>query len=247
MGPQAVNPNPRKDPLAQAPVAPPLLKICGLKQPSQAAAIAALGVDAIGVIAVPGSPRYVEPALRAELFDAARRPNPDVHGVLVVADPDNSALEPLGPGQGHSVLQLHGSESPQRCGELRRLLGGLSLWKALRIRSAADLEQAQAYRGCVDAVLLDAWVEGVLGGTGKRLPVEWLDGFQPGLPWWLAGGLDPTNTGAVLQQLQPTGIDASSGVERSPGDKDLERVAALLAVVRTPRQDQRPSPNPTTP
>ena len=234
--------NPRKDADVQASVTSPLLKICGLMQPQQAAAIAALGVDAIGVIAVPGSPRFVAHPQRAALFEAARSSHGGIAAVVVVADPDNSGLAQLGPGQGHDVVQLHGSETPERCRQLRRQLPGTQLWKALRIRTPADLEQARAYRDCVDAVLLDAWVEGVLGGTGKRLPHEWLTAFDPGLPWWLAGGMNPDNTAAVLKTLQPSGIDASSGVEHSPGDKDLRRVAALLAAVRAARQDRDPSP-----
>lgn len=216
----------------------PLLKICGLRQPQQAAAIASRGVDAIGVIAVPGSPRYVEPQQRQSIYSAAQGANAGCLGVLVVADPKDDELAFLGSGRGHGVVQLHGAETPQRCLQLRQQLGDLTLWKALRIRSASDLELVERYSSCVDAVLLDAWVDGVLGGTGKRLPLAWLQGFNPALPWWLAGGLDATNAAGALQQLQPTGLDASSGVERSPGDKDLTKVEALLAVVRAARQDR---------
>jgi len=216
----------------------PLLKICGLRQAPQAAAIAACGVDAIGVIAVPGSPRYVEPSQRPALFSAAQAVNADCLGVLVVADPEDADLDLLGIGRGHGVLQLHGAETPERCLQLRQRLGDLTLWKALRIRTLDDLALVERYRGCVDAVLLDAWVDGVLGGTGKRLPLEWLQGFNPDLPWWLAGGLDAGNAAGVLKQLHPTGLDASSGVERSPGDKDLTKVETLVAVVRAARQDR---------
>jgi len=219
-----------------------LLKVCGLRQPDQAAAVAALGADAIGVIGVPQSPRWLEPAQRPALFEAIHRARPDCLGVLVVADPADAELEQLKPAAGHQVLQLHGGETPERCQALRAVLGpDLILWKALRMRAQADLEQAEAYAAVVDALLLDAWVPDQLGGTGHRIPIEWLEGFQPRLPWWLAGGITPERLPQALQALAatpPVGVDASSGVERAPGDKDLERVAALVAAVAAFRQDR---------
>ena len=221
-----------------------LLKVCGLRQPSQAAAVAALGADAIGVIAVPQSPRWLEPELRPALFEAIHGANPRCLGVLVVADPADRELELLSRAAGHQVLQLHGAETPQRCAVLREALGpDLVLWKALRIRGEADLAQAQAYAPVVDALLLDAWVPDQLGGTGHRIPIEWLDGFRPSLPWWLAGGITPERLPLALGALlgsPPAGVDASSGVERAPGDKDLARVEQLVAAVAAFRQD-RPS------
>ena len=137
-------------------MATPLLKICGLRISSQAAAIAALGADAIGVIAVPGSPRFLDLQQRPALFAAVKRANPGCLGVVVVADPAADALDTLQAVHGHDVVQLHGGESPERCAQLRALLPGLALWKALRIRSEADLAQVEQYHGVVDAVLLDA-------------------------------------------------------------------------------------------
>jgi phosphoribosylanthranilate isomerase len=84
----------------------------------------------------------------------------------------------------------------------------------------------------VDALLLDAWVPGQLGGTGHPIPPEWLESFSPPLPWWLAGGITPERAPLLLQRLRPTGLDASSGVEDAPGEKNLLRVAALVAAVR---------------
>ncbi|MEB3171561.1 MAG: phosphoribosylanthranilate isomerase [Synechococcaceae cyanobacterium] len=210
---------------------PPQLKICGLRDPGQAAEVASLGVDAIGVIGVPGSPRFLEAGQRQALFGAMRAASPACLGVLVVADPDDQRLPELQPDRGHDVVQLHGGESPERCHQLRERLGGL-LWKALRIRSREDLQRAAAYAPVVDALLLDAWVPDQLGGTGQPIPIEWLEGFEPPLPWWLAGGICADRVPPLLARLSPSGLDASSGVERSPGDKDLERVAALVAAVR---------------
>ena len=212
-------------------MAPPLLKICGLRDPAQAAAVAQLGVDAIGVIGVPGSPRFLEAEQRPALFAAMRAAAPGCRGGLVVADPLEQQWPQLELGQGHAVVQLHGSETPQLCGQLRSRLG-CEIWKALRIRRPEDLQRAVDYAPVVDALLLDAWVPDQLGGTGHPIPIEWLQGFTPVLPWWLAGGIRAERVPGLLSQLGPTGLDASSGVERSPGDKDLDQVAALVAAVR---------------
>lgn len=208
-----------------------MLKICGLRRPDQAAAIAALGVDAIGVIAVPGSPRWLAEAERPAVFTAMRAASPHCRGVLVCADPDEGDLAQLDPCHGHGVIQLHGGESPERCAWLRERFG-CAVWKAIRLRQPGDRAIVAAYSGAVDAVLLDAWVPDQLGGTGHRIPLEWLQGWQPPLPWWLAGGVTAQRAAAVLRQLSPSGLDASSGVERAPGDKDLEQVRALLSSVR---------------
>lgn len=211
----------------------PLLKICGLTVPQEAAAVAAVGCDAIGVIAAPASPRWLTPNRRSELWEAVATTAPACRRVLVVVDPDEATLAELEAGPGHQVVQLHGDETPTRCAELSARLG-LPLWKALRVRSADDLGRASAYAGVVEAVLLDAWVADAHGGTGRRLPLEWLQGFRPPMPWWLAGGLGPGRAATALQQLQaggttPVGVDVSSGVERSPGRKDLEQVRRLWA------------------
>ncbi|MEB3254805.1 MAG: phosphoribosylanthranilate isomerase [Synechococcaceae cyanobacterium] len=207
------------------------LKICGLRHPEQARAVAALGVDAIGVIAVPGSPRHLDAALRPALFAAIEAERPACRRVLVVADPSDDDLPALLPKWGHTVLQLHGQETPERCAVLRERLG-LPVWKALRVREPAQLEGCAAWLGVVDALLLDAWVPGSLGGTGQPIPPHWLASFAPPVPWWLAGGVTPERVPDLLARLRPTGLDASSGVEDAPGEKNLARIAGLLAAVR---------------
>ena len=207
---------------------PPRLKICGLRRSDQAQAIAALGVSAIGVIGVRSSPRYLDAARRSQLFEGLAEAFPRCRRVLVVADPDALAVAELGRYPGHDVLQLHGGESPRRCSELRAGLG-LEIWKALRIRSPDDLKRAADYADSVDALLLDAWAADQLGGTGQRLPIEWLEGFTVPVPWWLAGGVTPEAVPEILRRVKPDGLDVSSGVENAPGEKNLERVSALVA------------------
>ena len=211
----------------------PLLKVCGLRETEQARAVAALGADAIGVIGVAASPRHLEPSRRSALFDAVATERPQCRRVLVVADPSDDDLAQLDPAAGgHQVVQLHGAETPERCLALKRQVAGVRWWKALRIRTSNDLDQARAYAAVVDALLLDAWAPDQLGGTGQCLPLEWLSGFRTTVPWWLAGGVTPERVPDLLRVVRPSGLDASSGVEDAPGLKNLERVAALVGAVR---------------
>ncbi len=209
----------------------PRLKICGLRHPAQAQAVAALGVDAVGVIAVPSSPRWLAPDRRLELFQAMAAGREGCRGVLVVADPEHRVGAELDVSRGHQVLQLHGGESPVRCRELAAQTG-CAIWKALRIRRPEDLKRVEDYAGAVETVLLDAWVPHQLGGSGQQIPTAWLAGFKPGLPWWLAGGVGPANAAALLKAFHPDGLDVSSGVESAPGEKDLNQVRALVEVVK---------------
>jgi phosphoribosylanthranilate isomerase len=199
-----------------------------------------MGVEAIGVVAVPGSPRFLPNNHRAPVFSAAKASNPSVLRVLVVADPGELDLPALQVGNGHQVVQLHGHETVERCQRLReRIDPEIRLWKALRIRAKEDLEQCQIYAGVVDALLLDAWMPGMLGGTGRSIPLEWLSDWSSALPWWLAGGITPENVSDVLKGAQPDGVDVSSGVEDRPGWKNLERVERLLTEAQINRPPNR--------
>jgi phosphoribosylanthranilate isomerase len=125
---------------------------------------------------------------------------------------------------------LHGQESAERCRELRQSLG-VKVWKALRLRDRSDLNRAADYAHHVDGLLLDAWAADQLGGTGQRLPLAWLQGFKSEVPWWLAGGITSDALPETLARVRPDGLDVSSAVEKSPGDKDLEGVAKLVRAV----------------
>ena len=212
----------------------PALKICGLTDPDQAMAIADMGVNAIGVIGVAGTPRYVESSPRRVLFERLSSSHPSVARVLVVADETNEVLDAALAGAGAaSVVQLHGSESPSRCRELTDRHPGVSWWKALRIRAEEDLRMLKQYSGCTDALLLDAWSPDQLGGTGHRLPLDWIAETDMGCPWWLAGGISAEWIPELLNRVSPDGLDASSRLERSPGWKDLKKVKALVDAVQT--------------
>ena len=204
------------------------IKICGITQADQAQAIAHFGATALGFICVEQSPRYITPEQIREL--TTLQPTDRV-GVFV--DASIKEIERVAAIAQLTAAQLHGNESPQFCQQLRAALPMLEIIKAFRVRNAATLEQTRSYENCVDALLLDAYHPnvtnpGLLGGTGKTLNWDSLKHFRPHCPWILAGGITPDNVLDALQQVQPDGIDLSSGVEVAPGDKDLVAVERLF-------------------
>ena len=212
----------------------PDLKICGITDPEQAQAIAQMGVQAIGVIGVPGTPRYVEPPQRRALFQLLEEQHPELHRVWVVANTDDAALEEALNGAGQpSVVQLHGSESDQRCQHLKECYPRQQWWKALRVREPDDLKQLEQYAPHVDALLLDAWSADQLGGTGHRIPLDWLAETELSVPWWLAGGVSAEWVPELLSRVTPQGLDASSRLEERPGWKNLDKVQALVEALRS--------------
>jgi phosphoribosylanthranilate isomerase len=201
------------------------VKICGITKPDQGQAIAQLGATALGFICVQASPRYVTPVQIRAVVESLRV---SVDRIGVFADAAIEEINQIVADAGLSAAQLHGSESPDFCQQLRQSLPGVEIIKALRVRTPECLHQATIYTNCVDTLLLDAYHPQLLGGTGKTLDWGTLQQFRPSCPWFLAGGLTPDNILDALSRLQPSGIDLSSGVERSPGNKDLDKVALLF-------------------
>jgi phosphoribosylanthranilate isomerase len=212
------------------------LKICGLTNRSQACFIAAMGVEAIGVIGVEQTPRFVEELLRRSIFTELETLHPNVERVWVVADPSDDALQRALQGDGTpTIVQLHGSETPERCLQLKQQHPSVQWWKALRLRTAEDLCELSSFESHTDALLLDAWSPDQLGGTGHRLDPSWLtqlpQQLQPKTVWWLAGGISAEWVPELLSLVSPYGLDASSRLETQPGVKDLNKVRALVQTV----------------
>ena len=210
------------------------VKICGITQIEQGTAIVELGADSIGFICVQKSPRYVTPERLRAIADSL--PSQTVK-VGVFADRDLTEIVSVLEAGHLTAIQLHGAESPEFCTQLRRQIAPeIELIKAFRIKSQASLVETRAYTNCVDTFLLDAYHPQMLGGSGHTIDWQDLADFKPAVPWLLAGGLTPENIQSALSRLQPDGIDLSSGVERSPGDKDLERVAQLFEAIKSIRE-----------
>lgn len=202
------------------------IKICGITTLEQAQAIATHGATALGFICVPNSPRYVT-AEQIKLIVDGLPKNIDKIGVFANESVEKIVL--ISQTSGLTGVQLHADESPDFCQKLRQELTKIEIIKALRIRNLDDLENAVIYANYVDTLLLDAYHPQQLGGTGLTLDWNLLQNFNPGCPWFLAGGLTPDNIIDALNQVKPDGIDLSSGVEIAPGNKDLDKVARLFA------------------
>ena len=201
------------------------VKICGITQPQQSIAIASLGATALGFICVPTSPRYITVSqIRAAVAELPA--NIDTIGVF--ANASIPEISQIVVDSGLTGVQLHGDESPEFCYQLRQSLSNIEIIKALRIGSLEHLDTADNYTKYVDTLLLDAYHPQQLGGTGKTLDWTMLEQFSPSCPWFLAGGLTADNIVEALSQVNPSGVDLSSGVERSPGNKDLDKVAKLF-------------------
>ena len=198
------------------------VKVCGLTVPSEAAACARLGVWGIGVVFAEGSPRRVgveqAAAVCAAVPDGVARV-----GVFVDASPAEMADAARRAGLTH--LQVHGDADPAAA----RTAAGLPVIQGVRVDGPAAIARARA--SAAGLVLLDAAVAGRHGGTGTAFDWALLEGDPLGRPFALAGGLTPDNVGEAVRRTSPALVDVSSGVEASPGRKDLERVAAFVAAV----------------
>ncbi len=200
-------------------------KICGVTSVEQALACVALGADAIGVNLIAASPRHTS-AETAKAIALAVGTRALV--VAVVADMTVDAMRATQQSTGVGCLQLHGDEPPEAVAALLP-----HAYKAVRIATEADVASADAMPG--DYVLVDAKVEGLLGGTGQRVDPALVTGLAKRRRVVLAGGLTPENVAQALAVVRPYCVDVASGVERSPGVKDLARVEAFLAAVRGAR------------
>ena len=206
------------------------VKICGITQIEQGQKIVALGADSLGFICVERSPRYVTPAQIKAVVDILPTA---VTKIGVFADLPLLEIIEIVKQAKLTAIQLHGTESPAFCTELRQAISPeIELIKAFRIKNRASLQSTVAYTD-VDTLLLDAYDPQMLGGTGKTINWQDLQQFRADKPWLLAGGLNPENINDALSSLQPDGIDLSSGVERSPGDKDLDKVAQLFVTLNS--------------
>jgi phosphoribosylanthranilate isomerase len=202
------------------------IKICGLTTAETVEASLKGGATHIGLNHFPKSPRYLDPGALALI--APRIPE-HVKRVGVLVDPDDHFLDTVIEAGGLQVIQLHGREPPARAAEIRARTG-LEVWKAVSVRTAADIAGGAAYVGAADFLLYDAKTPdgaALPGGMGMRFDWTLLAGHRPPLPWGLSGGLDPDNVAEAVRMTSAPLVDVSSGVESAPGVKDVERILAF--------------------
>jgi phosphoribosylanthranilate isomerase len=208
-----------------------LVKICGLKTPDALDVALAAGADMVGFVFFAPSPRNVA-------FEAARQLGPRVKDrarkVALTVDADDAMLTAIVEALRPDMLQLHGTEAPVRV----RAIGarfGLPVMKAIAVEVRSDLAAARSYAAVADRLLFDARAPREAtrpGGLGK--PFDWhlLQHLELSMPYMLSGGLDPDNVGAAVRITGAPGVDVSSGVERAPGEKDLDKIRAFVRAAR---------------
>jgi phosphoribosylanthranilate isomerase len=207
------------------------IKICGVTRPVDVVACAEAGADAVGFNFHPGSPRYVDPRNAQPLLRAVP---PLMAAVGVFVNQPFRQAAALAYQLGLRGLQCHGEH-----GEPEDPFP-FSFVPAFRVRDRQSLADIEAYLvkcrsagRLPGAILVDAYVEGEHGGTGRTAPWELLADFRPGVPLILAGGLTPDNVAEAVRTVRPDGVDVASGVEFAPGQKDPAKVQAFVANARS--------------
>ncbi len=211
----------------------PQVKVCGLTRVDEAVACAELGVDAIGCVFYPPSPRHVSDERAGEIV---RNLPPTICPVGVfVNDPLALILDKIDRCELRAV-QLHGRESPKLVEELQRR--GVQVIKALFLNGTPSLDQYDSF--AASAYLLEC-AGGPLPG-GNALAWNWRAAadLSAKRPVILAGGLNPDNVSQAIQEASPDAVDVSSGVELSPGRKDIDKVNRLLEAVASTSCSRQP-------
>ena len=198
------------------------IKICGITNESDALHAVACGADALGFVFFTASPRSVTPEQARSII--ARLPS-EITTVGLFVNEQPEIVNQVAADSGIDLVQLHGDETAENCRQI-----GRPLIKALRVRNAESLAAWDQYP--VTAILLDAWHPEKFGGTGE--PCDW--GLAADLARQttiiLAGGLSPENVAEAVKIVKPHAVDVSSGVEKSPGQKDPDKVAAFIKNAR---------------
>lgn len=185
-------------------------------------AAVAHGCDAIGMVFYAGSPRHVSVEQAARIVESLP---PFVTAVGLFVDAERHEVEQVLRTVRLDLLQFHGDETPQYCASF-----GCPYIKAVRVRPGINLVEYAAEFGTAKALLLDAYQEGVAGGTGLQFDWSLIPANLP-KPVILAGGLNPANVADAIAQVHPYAVDVSGGVEREKGIKDADKIAAFLREV----------------
>jgi phosphoribosylanthranilate isomerase len=208
-----------------------IVKICGLSTTQTLDAALDAGADMVGFVFFPPSPRHLQ-------FEVARSLGRRVRGraekVALTVDADEAFLQAIVDALHPDLLQLHGSESVAQIAAIRRKFG-LPVMKAVPIAIKDDLKHIGTFAAAVDRLLFDAHAPRDAtrpGGLGNTFDWHLLKDVRPAVPFMLSGGLDATNIGEALRITRATGVDVSSGVERAPGVKDVDKIIAFVRAAR---------------
>ncbi len=206
------------------------VKICGITDPQNLHASIKAGARFVGFVFYPPSPRAVTLDIAASL---ARMLPTGVRSVGLFVDPDDALLERVINNVPLDMIQLHGKEPPSRVAEIKARYP-LELMKAIPVAESADLRPLKSYEATADWILFDAKSakNDLPGGMGQTFDWKILSGQSFSKPWMLSGGLTIKNVADAIRQLKPDAIDVSSGVERSRGIKDPEKIKAFIQAAK---------------
>lgn len=208
------------------------VKICGLRTRSALDAALAARADYVGLVFFAKSPRNVSVADAAALAAQARG---KARSVALLVDADDAAIGEIVHTVAPDILQVHGSETPTRVAEIKRL-SGLPVMKVIKVATEADVAEASAYRDVADMLLFEAKAPPDLknalpGGNGVtfdwRILGNWRDRW-----YMLSGGLTPANVADAIRLTGTRAVDVSSGVEKSPGEKDPGLIADFIRAAK---------------
>jgi phosphoribosylanthranilate isomerase len=220
-----------------------LVKICGLRTPEALDAALEAGADMVGFVFFPPSPRHlgVEDAriLGERVKGRAKK-------VALSVDATDAELGAIVEALKPDLLQLHGKETPERVVAVRSRFR-LPVMKALPIATRADLAPIPLYEPVADRLLFDARAPREAtrpGGLGQ--PFDWhvLENLRLVVPFMLSGGLDAGNVAEALRITRAPSVDVSSGVERTPGEKDPDKIRAFVRAARAAHERLSPRPAP---
>lgn len=198
------------------------VKICGITRPEDALAAISAGADAIGLVFYAPSPRAVNIEQAREIIDVLP---PFVTVVGLFVDAPHAQIEQTISSVRIDLLQFHGNESPAACKHYKK-----PFLKAVRVKPDTNLLQYCLDYNDAQALLLDAYSEAAMGGTGQTFDWKLIPRDLP-KPVVLAGGLNADNVGEAIRQVHPYAVDVSGGVELSKGIKDAAKMAAFMQAV----------------
>ena len=203
------------------------VKVCGVTSALQAEQLVNLGVDALGFNFWPKSKRYLAP----DQAGWTRLLKDVVTRVAVLVNPSDDLVRQVIDLDAVDMLQLHGDETPERVAQVAGL--GLPVIKAIQVKDASTLDSVNDY--ALRVVLLDSYNPGEYGGEGRTFPWELakhaVERYHE-RRIILAGGLTPQNVAHAVKGVRPAAVDVASGVEASPGIKDMDKVRAFVDAVR---------------
>ena len=205
------------------------VKICGVRTPAVIGAAAEEDADFVGLVLFPKSPRHVKIEEARVLAAIAKG---KLGTVAVLVDPDDALIDAIVDRVRPDLLQLHGTETPQRVAEIKAR-AGLPVMKAIAIAEVADVAKANAYTGSADYLLFDAKAPAsatLPGGNG--LAFDWRTLKGANAPFGLSGGLTPDTVGEAIRLTGASLVDVSSGVESVQCEKDIVLVRRFIQTAK---------------